>query len=323
MTPIRRSIAIALLLVATSRLQFNHATATAINPPKQYSPLVSSTSLIVTKATPPIPVTPSADNNAIEPAPLPPTSVNGLPLEALVVMPAPVKSSIKAIFLKGQQLGNNPQAFTAIGDSIIAGGQFLTRFGNADYKLGKYAYLQPTLDAFAPSFTRPSTAVRIGLHSWSVMNPVWADKQKCEPNETVIACEFRLQKPSFVFIQLGSNDVAATLFDKSMRRIVQYSIENGVIPILITKADQRTGTEGSNDALRKIAAEYKTPILEFERLAATLPGRGLGSDGIHMTSFPNNDYTQPSVFKSGQAMHSLAALIALDAVWREAASPQN
>jgi hypothetical protein len=138
----------------------------------------------------------------------------------------------------------------------------------------------------------------------------------------VIACEFRLHRPSFVLIHLGANDVAGKLFDKSMRKIISYSVESGVVPVLITKADRREGRSNlNNNLLRKIAADYRIPLVDFDLLAATLPASGLGSDGVHLTGTAKMDYTRPNTFKSGHAMHNLSALIGLDAVWRVVSLP--
>ena len=248
-----------------------------------------------------------------------PTAVNGITITNFLSLTQKVQLNIHDIYSRGQKLGNNPAAFSAIGDSSIAGGQFLERFGKADYKLGDYNFLQPTMDVFTDSFKRTSTAVRVGLHSWSVMNAMWADKKQCNANETVIACEFRLQKPSFVFIHLGANDDASKLFDKSMRAIVQYAIDNGVVPILITKpALPDAKTFSNNDVLRKIAQDFNVPLLDYAKLAGSLPGDGVGEDGVHMTGYQKVDYTLPSVWKSGHALHNLSALIALDATYRAA-----
>lgn len=250
------------------------------------------------------------------------TAVNGIPISGLVVMDDAVRANIRAIHARGAELGNDMRAFSAIGDSSIAGGQFLERFGKGPVVLGDFGYLEDVIAQFTPSFTRTSTSVRIGLHSWSVLNPAWADKRACEPNETVIACEFRLNKPGVVFIRLGANDSPTSLFDKSMRRIIEVSIEGGVIPILITKANAPPGaanaiTNGNNDILRQLAGEYKVPLIDFDQLAQTLPQRGLGADHVHMTGYAKNDFTLERTLRSGHAMHNLAALIGLDAVWRE------
>lgn len=307
---LKLTFAITLLLMTLTVLTLASATTTAAAAPiAPQLPQNLSVSTAAVTATSPLTVTSI------------PTAVNGVPITDIVKMPPQVITNVQAIYRKGQESGNEPTVFTAIGDSSIAGGQFMERFGKGDYNMGNFAYLQPTMSVFSDSFKRTSTAVRIGLHSWSALNPMWADKKVCNANENAVACEFRLNKPSFVFIHLGANDDAVKLFDKSMRAIVQYAIDSGVVPILITKATQpEARTNGNNDLLRKIAEEMNIPLIDYALLAETLPGRGVGADGVHMTGYQKVDYTLPSVWKSGHAMHNLAALIGLDVTYRTAIS---
>ncbi|MCB0032822.1 MAG: hypothetical protein KDE51_02290, partial [Anaerolineales bacterium] len=135
-------------------------------------------------------------------------------------MPPPVLANTQNIVAQGQALGRNPRAFAVIGDSTVEQPHFLTRFeaGNGPYNLGDYAYLQRTIDYFAGSFGRDSTAVRIGLHSWTAFDPLWADKTRCAPNEGSVPCELRLHNPAVVLIRLGSNDVGVPqLYEDNMR----------------------------------------------------------------------------------------------------------
>lgn len=254
-------------------------------------------------------------------APIPAT-LNGIPLNQIVVMPPAVLENTRAIFAKGQALGRNPHAFAKLGDSTVENDHFLSRFDESPYNLGDYAYLQRVIDYFPGSFNRDSAGVRIGLHSWTVFDPIWADKAVCQPNETVIACEIRLQNPSIMLIRLGSNDTGAPdLYDESMRQIVAFAIENGVIPIIGTKADRNEGSNQNNNIVRQISADYQIPLWEFDPVAGTLPGRGLDVDNVHMNTFYAHDYTDPSAFTRGHAMHNLTALMVLDAMINEIILP--
>lgn len=270
--------------------------------------------------TSPLPSTRSPFANAINPfAPVDakPASINDIPIEDIFVISPTVKANVRALYAAGVKKGNNPVAFSALGDSTIAGGLFLERFSNKKVNLGDFAYLQPALLAFRDSFTRTSASVRIGLHSWTALNPVWADKKRCEPDENGIDCELRLNKPSVMFIHLGANDTANKVFDKNMRKIVEHVMAAGVVPVLFTKAETPdSDTRANNDSIRAIAKTYHVPLIDFDKLAATLPDYGLGKDKIHMTNFGKADYTQPALFQNGHAMHNLVALIALDGIWR-------
>lgn len=245
-----------------------------------------------------------------------PPAVNGIPVDSIVVFPEGVAENVRQIFARGQDMGRDPHAFSKLGDSLIATPSFLTKFDVGPYNLGPYDYLKPTIDYFAGSFQRYGVALRPGLHAWGVFDPLWANKEWCQPNENLLACEFRLNNPSVVLILLGTNDTGYPPgFDKNMRQVVEYSIENGVIPIIVTKADRFEGPDNTNNnILRQIAADYQVPLWDFDLVAETIPGRGLGEDQVHLTVFVENDYTMPEAFQTGTGVHNLTGLMALDAV---------
>lgn len=225
---------------------------------------------------------------------------------------------VREIFERGQARGNNAHAFSKVGDCNSELPFFLGRFDSGDYDLGPYAYLQPAIDHFAGSFGRQSMAVWTGSHAWSVLDSTWANPALCLPGETPLGCEFRLNRPSIVLIRLGTNEAySPALFEKHMRAIIEYSIEQGVIPVLGTKADQLEGSDHINDIVRQLAAEYEVPLWDFGRVASTVPGRGLREDGFHMTWYPLT-YGDPRALQAGHSVHNLAALIALHTVWQSA-----
>ena len=89
------------------------------------------------------------------------------------------------------------------------------------------------------------------------------------------------------------------------------------IPILGTKADRFEGSNINNDIIRRLAAEFKAPLWDYDLVAATIPGRGLDVDQGHLTTFYAHDYTSPTAYQRGHGVHNLTALIALEQVWRE------
>ena len=247
------------------------------------------------------------------------TIINGLAIEEIIVMSPEVKANIRDIYAYGQSIGHNPHAFSKVGDSTIMNPGLLVQFENSPYDLGDYTHLQPTIDYFNGSFDRYGAATRVGLHAWTVLDPAWADKTWCISDENMLACELHLHNPSYLFIRLGTNDKGLPdTFNRHVREIVSYAIQNGVIPILSTKADRFEGENNiNNEILRQIAVDYKIPLWEYDRVAATLPERGLFSDDIHIaTTGATYDYTDPQALQVGQSTHDLTALVALDAVWR-------
>ena len=248
---------------------------------------------------------------------------SAIPVERFVVISDRARANILQIFEQGRRLGNNPRAFSKIGDSTSEHTHFLFRFDNdALYDLGVYAELQATIDYYEGSFSRNSLASWIGNHAWSVMDPLRANADICQANETPLACEYRIHRPSIVLIQLGTNEAARPeLFETAMSNIIDETLALGVIPILGTKVNNYRDENGSiNRIIRGLATSYNVPLWDLEFVASALPDRGLANDGIHFTDYPA-DYTEDATFFRGQPLQSLTALIAIDRV-REAMRTQ-
>ncbi len=225
---------------------------------------------------------------------------------------------MRAIYVQGLAQGNNPHAFSKIGDCNSQAPFFLAKFDTGEYDLGPYAYLQDVVEHFAGSFSRESLAVWSGNHVWAVLDPLWANPAFCRTGETPLACEFRVNRPSLVLIRLGTNEVGSPqLFEDNLRQVIEFSLENGVIPVLGTKADRLEGSDAMNDIIRALAAEYQVPLWDFGKAAEHIPGRGLMPDGFHLTYAPPY-YNDPAALQSGHGLQNLMALMALDAVWRAA-----
>lgn len=278
------------------------------------------------------PPTPSAEKEAAGetavplPSTTPPTAVptssptdfvNGVPVSEIVILPPETAVHIQEIFAQGQAYGRNAHAFSKLGDSAVLVDSYLTRFDDpTKYTLGEWSFLQPTIDFYAGSFRRYGVATRVGLSSWGVMDPTWANKEFCNPNEVMLACEIRLFNPSVLLIHLGTNDIGeAETFEANMRTIVEFCIMQGIIPILATKADRFEGEDNhNNQILLDLAAEYQVPLWNFDAVADTLPGRGLDEDQIHLTKSLTNNYTEPDIWDKGYPVSDLTALLMLDAV---------
>lgn len=266
-------------------------------------------------ATVTVTVTPTPEPS---PTPLGPQEINRIPLATLLPMSPETAANVAAIYARGQEMGRDPNAFSKLGDSTILNPHFMGPFDEGTYSLGDFTYLQPTIDRWQGSFERHGVGAHFGLHSWTVFDPMWADEKWCEPGEHLLACELRLQNPSVLFVRLGSNDAGSPSgFRFNVKEVIEYASENGVIPIIGTKADRFEGSNENNEILRELAMEYNVPLWDFDLLAETLPGRGLDTDNVHLVidDLPH-DYTVPETFQRGHPMQDLTALIALDKVRR-------
>ncbi|NJN54070.1 MAG: LysM peptidoglycan-binding domain-containing protein [Anaerolineae bacterium] len=288
---------------------------------------ISADTAVTAQTEPSLPATYTAEPIIIEPAaPIVALShLNGIPLSSIIVLSENVLVNVRAIFAQGQALGRNPHAYSKVGDSTIQNPHFMARFDEpGGYNLGPYAYLQPAIDYFVGSHGREGMAVRQGLHSWTVTDPLWADKSICQANETPIACEIRVQNPAILIIRLGSNDSGVPdMFDQNVRQIVELAIANGIIPVIGTKADRFEGSNINNELLRQIAADYQLPLWDFDVAAQLIPGRGLDVDAVHLTSYYAHDYGSPVMFERGHGVHSLTALMMLQTLLDEVILPDS
>lgn len=241
--------------------------------------------------------------------------------KSLPVIPQISQRTIE-IYKTGLTLGNDPHSFSKIGDCGSTPTWFLGDFdrGERYYKLGKYTSLKTVIQYYSGSFDRLSLSAQSGFNASSVLTPLWADRTQCLSNETPLACEYRLNKPILAFITLGTNDVFhQESFETQMRKIIEYSIENGVIPVLSTKADNIEKTQFINITLSKLAMEYQVPLWNFWLAVQTLPDKGLQEDGAHIT-WGSNHYDDPLILQKGWAVRNLTALQVLEAIWQQTQS---
>jgi len=227
------------------------------------------------------------------------------------------------IYQYGLELGNDPLAFSKIGDCGSTPAWFLGDFdrGPDFYSLGKYDELEGVIQAFQGSFGRTSLAARSGFNASSLFVPLWADRSQCQSDETPLACEYRVQRPTIAYIMLGANDVwHPDEFEPQMRKIIEYSIESGVIPILSTKADDQEGDDSLNATIARLAWEYDLPLWNFWLAVQDLPDQGLQEDEVHLT-WGRNFFDDPKAMDKAWPVRNLTALQVLDAIWRAVGAP--
>ncbi len=236
------------------------------------------------------------------------------------VVPAAVSQRVRQIYALGQSLGNDPNAFSKIGDCDTSSDWFLDDFDGpaTNYSLGANTNLKAVIAQFHGSYSRTSIAARQGFVAASVLSPIWSDPAQCQADETPLACEVRIHRPSFAFILLGTNDFNhQSEFEPNMRLILNYLIARGVVPILATKADDLEGDESINATIARLAAEYDLPLWNFWKAVQPLPDHGLQPDHSHLT-WAANQFDNNNSMQSAWPWRNLTALQVLDVVWRGA-----
>jgi LysM repeat protein len=231
----------------------------------------------------------------------------------------------KEIFQSGQALGNHADVFAVVGDSNSASPLFLEPFDTGDYRLGDYGYLEDTVRYFKGSFRFTTVAAVVGFDTRKLMDPARADQARCGPNESPLACEYRLKKPSVALILIGTNDAPSWQgFEARYRPIVEYTLAQGIVPILMTKGDdleaQKYGAPPDyiNNIIVKLSREYGVPLVDLYQVAARLPANGFVSDGFHYNVPPDakTAYFTGEHMNYGYTVRNLTALQALDAARR-------
>jgi hypothetical protein len=168
------------------------------------------------------------------------------------------------------------------------------------------------------SFKRQSISLGSGFTSAVELSALWADPTQCKAGENPMACEYRVHRPSFALIALGTDDnrTPPETYEARMREIVEYTIAQGIVPILGTKADNREGNNAFNGIIALLTYEYDLPLWNFWAAVQPLPNHGLSDDRGHLTWANPNHFEYPYNMRYAAVIRTLTALQSLDSVWR-------
>lgn len=241
----------------------------------------------------------------------------------------------RQIFLDGKAKGNRADVFAKVGDSITYAAPYLYPFASG-YSLGGYSYLSPAVGFFSGPNARGENcyaaspvAAYPGWRSVDVITPGAAHSGLCGGGETPLECEYRTAKPSVALIMLGTNDVAdmnmsVAQYRANMERVIQISINAGVIPVLSTippfgHPALESKVAGINQTIVALARQYDVPLWDYYNAIIGLPNRGLSSDGVHPSEAPDNldGYFDADHLKYGFTMRNLTAMQMLYELWRQ------
>lgn len=214
------------------------------------------------------------------------------------------------IYYQGLVQGNNPHAFSKVGDCQNIKDAFLGKYDQLErYPLDDdHADLLDTIENFSGYFDTDGQAVRGGFTAATVLSALRADQNVCLPGESPLDCELRLTRPSIVFIsfEVWWEGRTVETYEKYMRQVIETVIASGAVPILATKADNIEGDNSINWATARLAAEYDVPLWNFWASVQALPHQGMDmerNDGFHISP-------------ASWDMRSITALESLDHVWQ-------
>jgi hypothetical protein len=223
-----------------------------------------------------------------------------------------VDPSISAIYEYGQRLGNDPHAFSIFGDCQTQPEEFFGVFETDEAVVARLSpELQEVVETFQGSFTRESSTSQDGTTPGSLLWTQWhRGEYGCSFAETPVECELRVHRPSFVIIQVGTHFESRNT--EYLREIILQLMDEGVVPILATKADNREKDERINRDMWMLASEYDLPLWNFWAAVSELPNRGL---------YTRSDRPlQGDIYLTEPALeiHRMTGLEALNVVWRVA-----
>ncbi|GJQ35528.1 MAG: hypothetical protein JETCAE01_15380 [Anaerolineaceae bacterium] len=220
--------------------------------------------------------------------------------------------NVRAIYERGIELGNDPNAFSIFGDCQAEPQEFLGVYDtDAALVQSLPPELRETVEQFSGSFERESPTAQDGTTPGALLWDQWhRGEYGCQFGETPVDCELRVHRPSFVIIQIGSHFESRNT--EYLRRIIAQLIENGSVPILATKADNRELDHRINRDMALLADEFDLPLWNFWASLSDLPNRGL---------FTHPDRPlQGDIYLTDEAkvIHRETGLQALNIVWRAA-----
>lgn len=255
-----------------------------------------------------------------------PNSVNSQSMKLLYAVPVMpfINPAMKDVFLKGLQMGNRSNVVTKVGDSLVANEYYLQPMNRPDNNLGHYDFLAETMAYFGAGAAETSAAARVGLSTAVIFDPMWADSTRCNAGETALDCEYRLKMPSVALVMFGPNDVlhiSPKAYYDGMEKIVQRSLEKGVIPVLFTfsyNPDSPSWQEALafNLSLVEIANQYQVPLVNLWAAARIIPEYGLDTDLVHLknSGFEYLNFANGNEAFYGVAMQNLLAVRVLDEI---------
>lgn len=204
---------------------------------------------------------------------------------------------MREIAARGRDLAQRSDVVLAVGDCNTVSPYFLTPLVDDEYRLrsaGDAFVDDPVLSQTAAYFTKSldyrGQAARIGLNAYAVMDAMWTDSAACQPGESPLACDYRIQQPVAATIMFGANDVIGLTpanYEYALRDIIEYSISEGVIPVLNTfpyrsDGEQPAKARHMNAIIIALSHEYRVPLVNYWRASQTLEEYGLYPDNAHM-----------------------------------------
>jgi len=264
----------------------------------------------------------------VQAPPSPPTP--GIDLGALpVVDPVEddVRDEVRSIHRDGRRMDPpvNPRVFSVVGDTPPAA--FLADFADGQANIDELpdagdlreliAYITQAELPIGGNAFQSGGALASGA-DWSVtdlLNPARANANICQPNETPLACELRVNRPAVVFVTVGRVDLLrgtpVDQFQDALEQIVEASVAYGAVPVLVTIPGDPNAVPNLlayNTAIAELADDMDLPLLNLWRgIMERLPG-AVNPDLTLSTSGVGDQLTNAELSTYGAPLRNLYAL---------------
>ncbi|MBN1312847.1 MAG: hypothetical protein JXB30_15645 [Anaerolineae bacterium] len=240
-----------------------------------------------------------------------------------------VTSKSRQIFLAGQAMGNRANVFSRVGDSITHTGTFLDDIGLGRAVWHQYGGLEPAANYFSTEIARTGNS----FHSYSLASYAgWTVNDLLNPGKAdplcsgsaPLDCEYFHVKPAVAIIMIGTNDATGytplDAYQADLNRVVEKSIEKGVIPVLTTIPWTSYNDVGLyNDIIITTARTHDTPLIDYWAAMEKAPHHGVSEDDVHPSIPPDGNCANFSAenLKYGYTIRNLVTMQMLDALWRQ------
>jgi hypothetical protein len=199
-----------------------------------------------------------------------------------------VKARLRQIAAKAHRDG---RAFAKLGASMTVSNSFMHCFVGSTVALGQYGGLAPAIQHFnkdlgagVTSFDRKSLCATVG---WAALHALKGTPSPAEQEVSAIS-------PRFAVVAYGTNDIGYKNihgYADDMLDLADLLIGKGVIPVLasIPPRDDSASADLEvpryNAVVRAVAQARQVPFIDLHRELVQLSDHGLGSDGVHPTTY--------------------------------------
>jgi lysophospholipase L1-like esterase len=130
---------------------------------------------------------------------------------------------------------------------------------------------------------------------------------------------------------IGTNDsadVAPKDYTYNLRRLLDTTINMGILPLISTIPPKRLDPTNNakvdqwNQIIRSTAQEYQIPLWDYWSVMRNAPNQGISADGVHPSVPPDGNAGSLALdhLAYGYNIRNLVALKMLNAIWRQVLS---